>query len=151
MYPVCHQFKPLIISLLYFPFKNNEAYTINSLACVRAIVCAYVCVCVGVGVWCVACVDVRACVCVWWVCVCGVCVWVWVRASMCVCVVCVFVCVCVCVFCLQCRLNLRERSVPEDIAQFKTTFHIRNKVGVQFSEPINLQPLWDIFAFKHAL
>ena len=76
--------------------------------------------------------DVRACVCLMGVWVCDVCVGV--RA-------CVYVCVCVYVFCLQCRLNLRERSVPEDIAHFKTSLHIRNKVGIQFSEPINLQPL----------
>ena len=72
MYQICHEFKPLIISFPYFSFENNEAYNIDSLACVSA---------------------------------------------------------CVCVFYLQCRLILCERCVPENIAQFKTTFHIGNKVG----------------------
>jgi len=43
MYQICHEFKPLSISFLYFPFENNEAYNINSLACVRARVCVRVC------------------------------------------------------------------------------------------------------------
>jgi hypothetical protein len=41
MYQICHDIKPLItrISIIYFPFKNNEAYTIPLRACVRACVC----------------------------------------------------------------------------------------------------------------
>jgi len=99
MYQICLEFKSLTIYLLYFPFENNEAYTINSLVCVRACVCVRMCVCVCV------------CGCVCGVCegVCGVCECVCVGGGY-------GVCVRVCVFCLQCCLILRERSVPEDIA-----------------------------------
>ena len=77
MYQICHESKPLTSSFLYFPFENNEAYNINSLACARVSVCACgvcVCVCVWVGVC-------GVCVCGGVGCVCGVCVCVYVLST----------------------------------------------------------------------
>ena len=70
-----------------------------------------------------------------------------VRACVCL----MGVCVCVYVFCLQCRLNLRERSVPEDIAQFKTSFHIGNKVVGSILGAHKFTTIMRYFSFKHAL
>jgi hypothetical protein len=40
---ICHDVKPLIISIIYFPFKINEAYIIPLRVCVYVCVCCLQC------------------------------------------------------------------------------------------------------------